>query len=82
MMKGFSMAQGQLTRTRPQAGSTAFGIRCSESNAKIWSYELVLELRETMYNDSISPDVAFCSSSCASEKNASYLHFCSRSSRL
>jgi hypothetical protein len=25
----------------PQAGSTAFGIRCSESNAKIRSYELV-----------------------------------------
>jgi hypothetical protein len=42
----------------PQAGSTALGICAFDLNTNKWSYELVLEPSETIYIDSISPDVA------------------------
>jgi len=52
-------AEGTTNFIAPQAGSTAFGIRCSDSKAIRWSYELVLESRETICIASISPDIAF-----------------------
>ena len=61
-------AEGRTNFIAPQAGSTAFRIRCSDSNAIIWSYELVLESKETIYIyiASISPDIAFAAKNCAS----------------
>ena len=52
-------AEGTTNFIAPQAGSTAFDIRCSDSKAIIWSYELVLKSRETICIASISPDIAF-----------------------
>ena len=52
-------AEGTTNFIAPQADSTAFGIRCSDSKAIIWSYELLLESRETICIAGISPDIAF-----------------------
>jgi hypothetical protein len=62
-------AEGTTHFIAPQAGSTAFGIRCSDSKAIIWSYELLLESRETICIASIRPDIAFSSESCGSGRN-------------
>ena len=65
-------AEGRTNFIAPQAGSTAFRIRCSDSNAIRWSYELGLESRETIYIASIGPDTAFAAKSCASGKKSAH----------
>ena len=62
-------AEGRRNLIAPQARSAAFSIRCSDSNAIRWSYELGLESRETIYIASISPDIAFAAKAARAGKN-------------
>jgi hypothetical protein len=48
---------GRRNSVAPQAGSAALGIHGVDLHTKKWSYELVLELRETIHITSINPDV-------------------------
>ena len=56
----------------PQAGSTALGIYAVDLNTNKWSYELVLEPRETIYIDSISPYIARSAGKPARAKNFTF----------
>ena len=48
---------GRRNSVAPQAGSAALGIHGVDLHTKKWSYELVLEPRETIYIVSIKPRV-------------------------
>ena len=69
---------GRRNSVAPQAGSAALGIHGVDLHTKKWSYELVLEPRETIYIVSIKPRVAarsFRSKAARAEKNGHLENF-------
>ena len=65
---------GRRNSVAPQAGSAALGIHGVDLHTKKWSYELVLEPRETIYIVSIKPRVV---QAARAEKKRHFISICS-----
>jgi hypothetical protein len=63
-------AEGRRNFIAPQARSAAFGIRCSDSKAIIWSVRWFGAKSEAMCIASIIPDIAFAESCGSGKKSA------------
>ena len=62
-------AEGRRNLIAPQARSAAFSIRCSDSNAIIWSVGWFGAKSEAMCIASIIPDIAFAAKAARAGKN-------------